>query len=161
MTPPERYSALDHVGFTVSDVGASVDFYSMMLGYPPLLRKVWEVEYVATIVGYPGLKMDVAMFNLPSGSLLELIEYLEPDAGRVDMETYNVGNAHLCLTTEDIHADFERLRGHVEFRHPTPVEIPWGPYAGGWAAYIRDPDGITIELLQAPPAGAQLEESPA
>ena len=116
---------------------------------------------MATIVGYPGLKIDVALFNLPRGSLLELIEYLEPEAGRVDMETFNVGNAHLCLTTDDIHADFERLRGHVEFRHPMPVEIPWGPYTGGWAAYIRDPDGITIELLQAPPAGAQLEEAPA
>ena len=68
MRPLSATAALDHVGFTVSDVGASVDFYSMMLGYPPLLRKVWDVEYVATIVGYPGLKIDVAMFG-PAGRL--------------------------------------------------------------------------------------------
>ena len=72
------------------------------------------------------------------------------------METYNAGNAHLCLVTEDIHADFERLRA-CGVPHPEPVQIPWGPYAGGWACYFRDPDGISIELLQAPPGGPKLD----
>jgi hypothetical protein len=36
------------------------------------------------------------------------------------------------------------------------VAIPWGPYEGGWAAYLRDPDGISIELLQEPLGGPKL-----
>ena len=72
------------------------------------------------------------------------------------METYNAGNAHLCLVTDDIHADVERLRGHADFRHPEAVEIPWGAYKGGWACYMRDPDGISIEVLQEPPGGPDL-----
>ena len=48
------------------------------------------------------------------------------------------------------------LRGFVEFRSLEPVEILWGPYQGGSACYLRDPDGISVELLQPPPGGPAL-----
>jgi catechol 2,3-dioxygenase-like lactoylglutathione lyase family enzyme len=151
-----HYSGLDHVGFAVSSLDRSIPFYTLLLGEAPVLRKVWDVEYVGRVVGYPGVKMEGAFWRLPGGTILELLEYLEPAPGRVDMETYNAGNAHLCLVTEDIHADFQRLQGHADFRHPEPVAIPWGPYEGGWACYFRDQDGISIELLQEPPGGPKL-----
>jgi catechol 2,3-dioxygenase-like lactoylglutathione lyase family enzyme len=150
------YTALDHVGFAVSSLDRSVSFYSLLLGEEPLLRKTWDAEYVGRIVGYPGLRLEAAFWRLPGGTILELIEYLDPPPARVDMETYNAGNAHLCLVTDDIHADVERLRGRVEFRYPEPIEIPWGPYKGGWALYMRDDDGISIEVLQEPPGGPEL-----
>jgi catechol 2,3-dioxygenase-like lactoylglutathione lyase family enzyme len=150
------YTALDHVGFAVSSIDHSIAFYTELLGEGPVLRKVWDVEYVGRIVGYPGVKLDCAFWRLPGGTILELIEYLEPKPGRVDMETFNAGNGHLCLVTEDLQADYERLRDVAEFRCPEPVRIPWGPYEGGWAAYLRDPDGISIELLQEPPGGPKL-----
>jgi catechol 2,3-dioxygenase-like lactoylglutathione lyase family enzyme len=152
------YTGLDHVGFAVSDLDQSVEWYSMFLGEPPILRKTWDVEYVSRIVGYPGVKMEGAFWRLPGRTVLELLQYLYPEPGRVDMETYNVGNAHLCLVVDDLAADFERLQDHVEFRDPAPVEIPWGPYTGGKACYLRDPDGISIELMQLPPGGPKLEE---
>jgi catechol 2,3-dioxygenase-like lactoylglutathione lyase family enzyme len=150
------FSGLDHVGFAVSNLDRSVAWYTEFLGIPPSLRKVWEAEYVGRLLGYPGCRLDCAFWPLPGGTILELIEYLEPPASSVDMETYNAGNAHLCLVTEDIRADFDRLRGFVEFRHPDPIEIPWGPYRGGWVSYLRDPDGISVELMQLPPGGPQI-----
>jgi catechol 2,3-dioxygenase-like lactoylglutathione lyase family enzyme len=152
------YSGLDHVGFAVGDLDRSVEWYTFFLGEPPLLRKTWDVEYVGRVVGYPGVKMEGAFWRLPGGTVLELLEYLDPRPGRVDMETYNAGNAHLCLVVDDLAADFERLRGQVEFRDPEPVDIPWGPYRGGRACYLRDPDGISIELIQLPPGGPKLEQ---
>ncbi|HZQ65431.1 MAG TPA: VOC family protein [Gaiellaceae bacterium] len=152
------YTGLDHVGFAVSDLDRSVEWYTFFLGEPPILRKTWDVEYVGRIVGYPGVKMEGAFWRLPGGTVLELLEYLNPPPGRVDMETYNAGNGHLCLVVDDLDADFARLRGRVEFRDPDPVEIPWGPYKGGKACYLRDPDGISIELMQLPPGGPKLEE---
>ena len=148
-----RFSGLDHVGFTVSSLDRSVAFYTALLGEEPLLRKRWDVEYVGRVVGYPGVVLDAAFWRLAGDTVLELLEYVEPPPGRVDLETYNVGNSHLCLVTEDLAGDFERLRGVADFRHPEPVEIPWGPYAGGKACYLRDPDGISIELLELPPGG--------
>jgi catechol 2,3-dioxygenase-like lactoylglutathione lyase family enzyme len=154
----EHFSALDHIGFTVADVDRSIPFYTALLGSEPLLRKVWDVEYVGRIVGYPGVVLDAAFWRLPGGSILELLEYREPPAQRVDMETYNVGSTHLCLVTEDMAADFERLRPlGAQFRSEAPIDIPWGPYRGGKACYLRDPDGISIELIEQPPGGPNFD----
>jgi len=147
------FTGLDHVGFAVSDLDRSVAWYSFFLDEEPALRKLWDVEYVSRIVGYPNCRMECAFWRLPGGTILELLHYLEPPAGSVDMESYNAGNAHLCLATEDLAGEFARLRGRVKFRDPEPVAIPWGPYRGGWACYLRDPDGISIELMQPPPGG--------
>jgi catechol 2,3-dioxygenase-like lactoylglutathione lyase family enzyme len=151
------YTQLDHVGFAVTNLDRSVEWYTFLLGSAPVVRKVWDLEYVGRMVGYPGVKIECALWRMPGGTVLELIEHLDPEPGTVDMETYNAGNAHLCLVVDDLDAEFERLRGRVEFRHPEPVEIPWGPYAGGKGAYLRDPDGISIQLMQHAPGGPTFE----
>jgi catechol 2,3-dioxygenase-like lactoylglutathione lyase family enzyme len=154
-----RFGALDHVGFSVSSLDRSIPFYTALLGEEPLLRKRWDVAYVGEILGYPGNVLDGAFWRLPGGTILELLEYVEPPPGRVDMETNNVGNAHLCLVTDDMDADFERLRPvGAEFRSEAPVEIPWGPYRGGKACYLRDLDGISIELIELPPGSPDFGE---
>ncbi len=148
-----RYSSVDHIGFTVSNLDRSIPFYTLLLGVEPMMRLKWEgEEYVGRIVGYPDVTIEAAFFPLPGGGVLELLQYHHPAPESVDMETFNTGNAHLGLASEDIHADVERLRGHIELRSAEPVQIPSGPAKGGWALYTRDPDGITIELIQKPPA---------
>jgi catechol 2,3-dioxygenase-like lactoylglutathione lyase family enzyme len=108
------------------------------------------------LVGYPGCKMECAFFPLPGGGVLELVRYISPSPATVDMETFNTGNGHLCLLTDDIHSEFDRLSPMASFRSPAPIEIPWGPYSGGWVCYLRDPDGITVQLMQHPPGGPKL-----
>jgi catechol 2,3-dioxygenase-like lactoylglutathione lyase family enzyme len=151
-----NFTALDHVGFAVRDLDRSVDFYTLLLGEGPVIRKVWDVDYLARASGYPGLRVEAAFWQLPGTSMLELVQYLTPPPGSVDMEAFNVGNAHLSLVTADLHADYERLREHAHFRCPTPTRIEWGPYEGGWVGRIRDPDDITIELVQLPAGGVNL-----
>lgn len=151
------FSRLDHVGFSVMDIDRSVDWYTFLLEAPPTVRKEWDVEYVSRVVGYPGVALSVALWQLPGETVLELLQYKHPKPGRVDMETYNAGSAHLCLIVDDLAAEFERLRGHAQFRHPTPVDVPAGHYAGGKSCYLRDPDGISIELVQYPPGGPKPE----
>lgn len=152
-----KFPALDHVGFSVADLDRSIAFYTLLLGEDPILRKIWEVGYIGGIVGYPETTMDVAIFNLPNSTYLELMQYLAPEPGRVDMGTFNAGNGHLCLVTEDIDHDYERLDGEADFRSPEPIEIPWGPYKGGRVCYLRDLDGISVELMQLPPGGPNFE----
>jgi catechol 2,3-dioxygenase-like lactoylglutathione lyase family enzyme len=42
-----------------------------------------------------------------------------------------------------------RLREEgVRARTTEPVDIPVGSYAGGKAAYVFDPDGVEIELIE-------------
>jgi catechol 2,3-dioxygenase-like lactoylglutathione lyase family enzyme len=156
MTDQGHFRAIDHVGYAVADLDRSIAFYEALLGVPLLMRKTWDVPYVGDIVGYPDVVMEGAFFRLPGGVVLELLEYRAPyTSAGVDMESYNAGNAHLCLVTDDMAADYARMRaaGYDGFRSPDPIVIPWGPYRGGRACYLRDPDGISIELLEEPPGG--------
>lgn len=143
-----RFSGLDHVGFVVSDLDRSVEWYTRLLGEPPFVRHEADRRYIGQVVGYEECSLEAALWRLPSDAMLELIQYSSPGTTRVDMETHNAGNGHLCLTTADIAADYERLRGHADFRSPEPVEILAGPYQGALVCYLRDPDGITLELVQ-------------
>jgi catechol 2,3-dioxygenase-like lactoylglutathione lyase family enzyme len=155
------FAKLDHVGFAVASLDRSVAWYTEFLGSPPSLRRTWDVGYMSDVVGYPDCRMECAFWNLDDGTVLELIEYLEPAPARVDMETYNVGNGHLCLVADDLEAEYERLRPIARFRSTRPVPIPYGPYEGGLVCYLRDPDGISIQLMQLPPGGSQLTKATA
>jgi catechol 2,3-dioxygenase-like lactoylglutathione lyase family enzyme len=111
------------------------------------------------VIGYDPIDIELAFFELPNSEVgLELIEYRVPAGERGLMETYVVGNGHLCLEVKDLDAEYARLQAAgVEVGKAGPVVIPAGngTYSGGKVVYLRDPDGITIELLQkpAPPAG--------
>ncbi|MDW5594102.1 VOC family protein [Conexibacter stalactiti] len=144
----------DHVGFTVADIDRAVAWYTRFLQSEPLaVRKGWDAGYSAEMIGYPGCVIDWAYFALPGDARLELVRYVQPAGATVDMETFRIGNGHLCLTVDDLGAELDRLRDFATLRTPTPVRIPTGPNAGGLGAYVRDPDGITIQLMQAPAAG--------
>jgi catechol 2,3-dioxygenase-like lactoylglutathione lyase family enzyme len=153
-----RYSGLDHVGFAVGSLDRAVEWYTRFFEAPPILRKTWDIEYLSRVLGYPGVKIECAFWTLPGGTTLELIEYLEPRPGVVNMETYNAGNAHLCLVVDDLDADLERLGRELGVVGAEAVEIPWGPYAGGKACYLRDPDGISIQLMQLAASGPSFAE---
>ncbi len=141
----------DHAGFTVSSLDRSVEWYTELLGTGPLMRKRSSDEYMGRMIGYPGCEIEYAYFPLPGGeTMLELIEYASPNSVDVGTETSNLGNGHICLLVDDLQAEFARLSPRVPFRSEAPVEITAGANKGGWGAYLRDPDGITIQMMQVP-----------
>ena len=148
----KTYFGTNHVGFAVSNLDRAITFYTALLGEGPFFRSIYDVAYLGDILGYPGCRLDAAFFNLPgTKTFLELLHYLEPAARKVDPETYNVGNAHLCLETDDLARDYDRVKATgAVFRSAAPIDITFGPFKGGKAAYLRDPDGISIELIQSP-----------
>jgi catechol 2,3-dioxygenase-like lactoylglutathione lyase family enzyme len=144
---------VDHISFTVGDLDRSIAFYRLLLGRDPVEVGEERAEHAARVAGYPGFAARVAWFSLPGTStLLELFEYLEPRSTAVPLENYHVGNAHLAFVVADIEAEYERLlAAGAVFAHPGPVEATEPPWRGTRAVYMRDPDGITIELMQSPP----------
>lgn len=139
-----------HVGVTVRDLGRAVAFYSAFLGVEPEVAKIYDSPYTSDQVGYPNAVLDIAIFRIPESDLrLELIQYLQPVGTPVDTETNNPGTWHVCFGSTSLDDDFDRLVGlGATPRSGRPVLITSGPNEGKRVAYLRDLDGLTIELIQ-------------
>jgi catechol 2,3-dioxygenase-like lactoylglutathione lyase family enzyme len=146
-----------HTSWTVSDLERSIAFYRDLMGFELLRRRVRTGAFIETVVGFPGAELHIAALRIPqapetpSQHHLELIQYVSPKGATLELSTCNVGAAHLALEVKSIHDDYRRLSAAgVRFVSP-PVEFPGG---AGYACYMRDPDGFTIELV-APPSASR------
>ena len=115
-----------HTMVRVSDVDASLDFYSNKLG----LREVRRMEsqqgrFTLIFLAAPG----------DEEAQVELTHNWDPEAYG---EGRNFG--HLAYEVDDIYATCERLmQGGVTINRPP---------RDGCMAFIRSPDNVSIELLQ-------------
>jgi catechol 2,3-dioxygenase-like lactoylglutathione lyase family enzyme len=148
-------TSLLHTGLTVRDLDRSLSFYRDTLGMETVFEQEKEGGYLAAIVGYPGAHVRMAHLAFPGDShRLELFQYLTPASRSEAGEPCDVGITHVCLVVDDIAALYERLRtAGVDF-YSEPVQVDTGANAGGMGVYLRDPDGITLELFQRPKEGA-------
>ena len=131
------FKSIDHYGIVVESLDRSIP-WNRFLQVEAFERKTWRAaeldDYVGRVVGYPDCDLSGVFWALPGGTVIEMLEYHNPAPGRVDMASYNVGNTHLCFETADIHGDYERLRGHAEFRSPEPVSLSGDLIGGPWSA---------------------------
>ena len=144
---------IHHTGYTVSDLDRSLEFYRDLLGLEVIATQEKEAGYLAAIVGYPDAHVRMAHLRVAgSEHVVELFEYLAPAGARPgSLEPRDVGTSHLCLLVDDLPSLYRRLReaGVDTFVSP-PVEVDTGINTGGYALYLRDPDGIPVELFQPP-----------
>ena len=123
-----------HTMLRVTDLQRSIDFYTRVLGMS-LLRTTErpEQKYSLAFVGY-GSNPDHAEIELTYNH---------------GVHQYEIGTAfgHLALGVSDVYATCDRIRaqGGKITREP-------GPVAGGTRviAFVVDPDGYKIELVQQP-----------
>lgn len=140
-----------HVGVTVSDLERSVRFYTEGLGLDVAARQTSAAGYLA-LVGHPGVEIATAFVAAPGdGVRIELQEYRRVgDHGSREPGTAPVGSSHICLRVDDVAAALQRAEAAGGRRVTDPVAIDSGMNEGGFAVYLRDPDGYTIELFQPP-----------
>ncbi|MPZ65275.1 MAG: hypothetical protein GEU83_07055 [Pseudonocardiaceae bacterium] len=143
-------AATHHIGLTVADLERSAGFWSALLGVTPGPVEQLRGPQLGRLVGYPSVCIDRRWLTLPGGPSLELLQYLEPDEAGYETGTAHPGNVHVCLAVDDLpsaHAHAEAC-GAVPVTGGGWIEVPAGPQAGARIAYLRDPDGVTIELFQ-------------
>ncbi len=143
--------SLHHTGLTVRDLDASLRFYRDLLGMEVLFEAEREGGYFGAIVGYPDARVRMAHVVFPgSEHRLEIFEYIRPEPRGDPGEPRDVGITHVCLAVEDMEALHARLAAAGVDFYSEPVLVDQGVSAGGWGVYLRDPDGITVELFQPP-----------
>lgn len=149
-----KLESLHHVGMSVGEIERSIAFWEQLLGAPARDRRVLHGPGLGVLVGYEGVRIDSCWFDLPGGVALELLQYLDRAEDAYDPGTAHPGNVHLCLEVEDMDgAHAHAVACGAEPVSAAPIEIAAGPKAGTRIAYVRTPDGATIELFQ-PPAAA-------
>ena len=145
-----RVTGVDHVGVTVSDVARSLGFWRDLLGLEVLGRGTVEWEHLDRLVALEDTRIEWCELALPGGGKVELSRYHRPvGAPVVPGEENEPGRSHLSLLVDDLAEMLATLRAAgVPARTEEPVEIPVGAYAGGKAAYVFDPDGVELELIE-------------
>ena len=122
-----------HTMIRISDIDESLDFYCNKLGLKLFRRKDSERGRFTLI--FLSAPHDEERATTHSAPLIELTYNWDPEA-------YTDGRnfGHLAFRVDDIYATCQRLMdGGVTINRPP---------RDGHMAFVRSPDGISIELLQ-------------
>jgi hypothetical protein len=152
-----NYSLLDHVGFAVSDLDRSVEWHTFLLGEPPPLQKTWEIEYVGRIVGYPGVTLEGRCGGFPAAPCSNSCGTTIPTRR---WSTWRRTTSATRTSASSLTTSRRSSIGFGTAPDSAPrsrSRSPGGRTGGGKACYLRNPDGITIELLEAPPGGPSFD----
>src|SRR5690606_14890917 len=126
----------EHIGTTSGDMDRTVAFYCGLLGLTLRLRKPVEGGELA--------------FLDAGGGMLEVMAPKIGAAPSRDIPAGEAGLRHLTLAYDNVDAIFARLEAAgVEI-----VERPrdaHNPELIRRVAFVRDPDGITVELIERAP----------
>jgi lactoylglutathione lyase len=126
-------SRFGHVAFRVPDLARSIAWYGAAFGTREIFRANRDD-------GAPQL----VYLELAPGQCIELF----PGGKHPIVEpTEPIGYAHLCLVVEDLAATL----AHLATLGVAPAAPPRAGRAGQRLAFIADPDGNRIELMEIPP----------
>ena len=140
----------EHTGLTVSSLDEALDFWCGVLGFELVSRKdLGTGSLVENIVGVPGADLQIATVLAPGGHKIELLEYRAPaDRTIYRPRSCDVGSAHLTFAVSDIDEMIARIEAANWQRLGITQTLPTGTRA----AYVRGPEGHTMELMQFPVA---------
>ncbi len=130
-------TGLGHLALDVSDMKRSADFYTQVLGF----QQLFELK---DDKGNPWINY----FKVGPGQFIELFyprgeEPADPKA--------RVGFSHMCFVVDDIkRTEAEILKQGGTLDRPIKLGAD-----GNYQAWVRDPDGNRIELMQIMPGSPQ------
>jgi len=144
---PDFVAKMHHTGYTVSDLERSLVFYRDLLGMRVLDRS--KDEDVAAVVGIPGARVQAADLDAGQGQVLELLEYSTGSAEQPVHGPDTIGTSHLSLQVDELSSTLSRLAeaGFEPMGQVTALE-DGGVWEGCTVVYLRDPDGMIVELVE-------------
>lgn len=125
MDAPVTVTAFDHLVLRCADVATTLAWYVDVLGLQPLRVKEWH----AGEIPFPSVRVD-------AGTIIDLVRGSQPSGpGSID---------HFCLVVDEVDVAALATSGLFEV-----VDGPANRYGArgiGTSLYVRDPDGVIVEL---------------
>jgi len=141
---------IQHSSFTVSNLEETIHFFRDLLGLEATPIREVKGERIERILQMPGVCLHISNATTPDNGNIELIEYVAPKGAAIDLKTCNVGVAHLAFEVDDIQKMYDDLTAKgVKFNH-SPLWAAAGALKGWGICYLKGPDGITLEFMEAP-----------
>ena len=138
-----------HVGVTVRDMKRSFEWYSRMFGLTPGPVSEGSGEALSRSVQVDDAALAFSMIMI-GNTRLEFLEYHHPEGRDFDRSNGDVGSAHVCLEVTDLEAAYRDLTEKGAVFNAPPVTLDSGALIGSKWAYLRDPDGIQLEIWESP-----------
>ena len=121
--PAVAVTGFDHLVLRCRDIETTLSWYQENLGLAPVRVDEWR----AGKVFFPSLRID-------SDTIVDLLPGDAHD-GRLD---------HICIVVEPL--DFDALVASGRFEVLDGPDQRYGARGNGTSLYVRDPDGLTVEL---------------
>ena len=142
-------SSIRHIGFVVTDLEESLKFYSGILGLELYRRFTEEGDFIDDLTGLKGVTLEWAKLIIPSGGLIELLQYhSHPDSSstsRKGKDSNLLGCSHAALTVQDLSKLYKNLMEAGYTCKSKPLIAPGGKAK---ILYCHDPDGAILELIE-------------
>ncbi len=140
--------ALSHIGICVSDIERSLRFYRDALGFAYVSELEVAGEPSDSLLRLRAVRLR-AVYLERDGVRIELLHYASPQrqpAPRARVMN-DLGFTHLSFRVSDLEGTLETLRAAgATVLDDTVVRVPG---IGALAAFLTDPDGVLIELVNA------------
>jgi catechol 2,3-dioxygenase-like lactoylglutathione lyase family enzyme len=140
-----KVEGVHHIGITVRNMQRSFDWYTKMFGLEPGPVNHGEGKELSDAVQVEGTKLSFSMIDI-GATRIEFLEYHEPTGKDFALKNGDVGATHICLQIDDMDAAYETLLSRGAVFNAPPVTLTDGDLAGSRWAYLRDPDGIQLEI---------------
>jgi catechol 2,3-dioxygenase-like lactoylglutathione lyase family enzyme len=138
-------AALDHVGLVVSDVQRSVEWYATALHAAPLPDELRDERGTSRRLAFANLELELTQPDRPGDAY--------------SLGANDAGAFHICPRVDDIDAEYQRLTALGITTTTAPGELLAG--TGMRTLFLRDPDGLLVQLLEIPGAEPAPGDRPA
>lgn len=137
---------IHHAGVGVRDMEVSLCFYRDLLGLEITGDAEIEGPLVGEIVGMTeDTSVRIVHLKCNDEQEIELFQYMKPAASSFppDFRQCDGGIIHLALIVDNLMELYDNLKENGIKFNTKPYNL-----GGKLVVYLRDPDGITIELIQ-------------
>lgn len=142
-----------HVGVTISDMDRSIAFYRDILGLTFQGELLMQGKETDLLFQRDNCKVRVAYLNGNEHIMsapVELLQFVDDDAKKDLCDLHKTSISEICFKVSDIEAEYEHLiaNGVECLSSPQEFDFTSSGFGKSKALYLKDPDGIILELMQ-------------